>query len=202
MPTPRQMFTNALNALKGFIEEYALDFKGRLHNDVVVRVPAGSVVHLAGWESLRGVNANAMDVVGLFKTGTPKQGGNPVMGIFVWQSSDDFDVTNDGGDPSSNDGALWIGIVPARRGVLNGLVASGPYELQTTEYDTTKTYTANALLYGEPNDTNTNLPWAGRLTTDNGGGTNPRTVCGVVSRGVVTNYNDVSVLSFWSVFIG
>jgi len=201
MPTPRQMFDHALDALKGFIEEYALDFKGRLHSSVTVVVPAGSVVHVVDWDSLGSITnpADPMDRVGLFKTGTPKQGGNPVMGIFLWQNSDDFDVANDGGDPNVN--PRWYGVLPAQRGTLNGLVASGPFELQTTEYDATKTYNANTLLYGEPNDTNATLGWAGRLTTDNGGGS-PRTVCGVVSRGICTNYNEVSVLTFWSVFIG
>jgi hypothetical protein len=153
------------------------------------------------WDSLGSITnpTDPMDRVGLFKTGTPKQGDNPVMGIFLWQNSDDFDVANDGGDPNVN--PRWYGVLPAQRGTLNGLVASGPFELQTTEYDTTKTYNANTLLYGEPNDTNATLGWAGRLTTDNGGGS-PRTVCGVVSRGICTNYNEVSVLTFWSVFIG
>jgi hypothetical protein len=194
------MFDHALDALKGFIEEYALDFKGRLHGDVTVVVPAGSVVYVYDWEALGSITnpAAPMDKLGLFKTGTPKQSGNPVMGIFLWQNSDDFDVANDGGNPATD--ARWYGVLPARRGVLNGLVASGPFELQTTEYDSTKTYGPNTKLYGEPNDTNATLGWAGRITTDSDSGN--RTVCGIVSRGLATNYNEVNVLTFWSVFIG
>lgn len=193
MPNPRQMFDHALDAIKGYWEEYALDVQGTLHSSITSEVFAGSVLHISdivtastsGFTVEKQAGYATTNVRLVFKPGTPKVNNQAVMGLFLWQNSTDFDVANDGGD-------AWVGIIPARQPVLNCLVAKGAYELQSTEYDTTKTYVPNAYLYGNPTN--------GQLTTDSGN--NARSVCGVVSQGVTTNYNEVSVLTFWPVFIG
>jgi hypothetical protein len=199
---PRQMFTHALNALAGWWDEHALDLRGRIHSQVVATLYAGSVVHVAALDQpIPAVNPDTAAFAGLpvplVKPGTP----TGKMGIFIRQNADDFDVVNDGGDDF-----VWLGVVPPPRqvgGHVSGLVATGGYELETTEYvgsdapdGSVSVYTPNTKLYGE--DTNVAGQVSGRLTTDGTG----RSVCGVVSHGVYKNYNGVFVLAFWPVYIG
>jgi hypothetical protein len=192
MPNPRQMFDHALDAIKGYWHEYALDIQGRIHNDQKNwPVFAGAVLHIA--DIIPDSNTSTRVQV-VFKAGTPKSGNDGVMGCFVWQNLNDFDVVNDGGD-------VWKGIIPSDVGVLNCLVAKGAYELQTTEYETNDTFTPNKKLYGHPGDAVTGNK-AGVLTTASSVNSVNLSVCGVVSQGVTTNYNDVNVLTFWPVYLG
>jgi len=55
-----------------------------------------------------------------------------VMGMFAWPTSTDFDVSADVGNIQSKNGM--------------GLPVTGPYELQTTEYDDAQTYEINDYL--------------------------------------------------------
>jgi hypothetical protein len=88
---------------------------------------------------------------------------------------------------------------------MSGLVATGAYELQTTEYLTTGTYAINTPLTAE--DSN-----SGKLedTTASGG----KLICGICSAHVGgdnqttqtagptgTNAHGVSTLTFWPVFL-
>jgi hypothetical protein len=189
------MFDHALDAIKGYWHEYALDIQGKIHNDQKNwPIFAGAVLYID--ETIPNSNTSTKVQV-VFKAGTPKSGTDGVMGCFVWQNLNDFDVVNDGGD-------VWKGIIPSDVGVLNCLVAKGAYELQTTEYKTTDTFTPNKKVYGHPGDAAGNE--AGILTTASsvtiGSNTINLSVCGVVSQGVTTNYNDVSVLTFWPVYLG
>ncbi len=83
-------------------------------------------------------------------------------------------------------------------GVLSGLVATGGYEIDSTEYDTTKTYAPGDLLTAVASDSV--LATGGVLTNASAVQfVNP--ICGVVSSGAHTNHNGVPTLSFWSVWL-
>jgi hypothetical protein len=88
------------------------------------------------------------------------------------------------------------------KGIANGLVATGGYELESSEFDAEQTYAANDLLTATADNADSDV--GGVLTNDVSGNpveqyTDP--VCGVVSRGVFRNEHDVSMLAFWSYFL-
>lgn len=127
-----QMYKNALNPVKGWYALSALTKSAPLHPALLQNtdvLPAGRVAVLddlgrfvlAGYEGQGGV-----------------AGRNLVtqMPIFLWQGAGDLDVN--AYNPN------WYGISPT--GVAEGLVATGGYEVQTTEFDETKTYKPNDLL--------------------------------------------------------
>lgn len=109
------------------------------------------------------------------------------MAIFIHRGSGKFDVENPGGTD-------WYPVNPS--GEMAGLVACQGYELQSTEFDAEEDYA--------PNDP---LTAARSLSdADVGGLLKPGTVytdpiCGVVSRGKVTNAHRVEVLTFWTVWL-
>jgi len=71
-----------------------------------------------------------MDQSKEFRAGLPEN----VLGMFAWPSSGDYDVSADVGNIQSK--------------VFMALPTTGPYELQTTEYDDTMTYNVNDYLTG------------------------------------------------------
>ena len=83
MAAPRQMTANSLNALKGWPQMNAVDYHAAIDSTVTTPVLAGSVVH---------VNSSGNFVPGV--------GNLNVMPMFIFNSSDDPDVSNDGGDAS------------------------------------------------------------------------------------------------------
>lgn len=175
MPNPAQMFDHTLDALKGWPAPNALDFVAKLSTNVTLTpVPAGRCVHntASGFE------------MGVILTQMP---------IFLLNGSTDADVANAGGD-------LWTAIAPA--GFLSGLVATGGYELETTEFDTAQTYALNDHL--KAIDDNAGAT-GGTLTNQSLGtlyhASNMEARVGVVSRGKRTNAYGKSVLSFWPVYL-
>jgi hypothetical protein len=135
------------------------------------------------------------------------------MAIFLWPSHSDFDVSNPGvpaGTVLGGTTANPPGWVPWRpTGKLVGLVATGGYELETTEFDTAQTYVINQTLRAVTSNTDAN---AGKLTNQNASGgqgfASPGvnvvytdSIVGVVSRGAYTNSNGRSVLAFWPVYL-
>jgi hypothetical protein len=183
-----QMYEHALDYLKGWPSETALDFDAFLSADVTKEnVYGGSVVHL--------------DSAGKFMPGaTGKQ-----VAIFLHNRADDFDVSNPGGNN-------WFPIAP--NGKMSGLVAFGPYELQTTEFKAESggnAYAPNDLLHspdesevGGGNEDEAGLlykrkSWTGGSNAAIASGTD--NICGVVSRAVTTNAHGVSVLSFWPTWL-
>lgn len=172
MAAPRQMTANTLNALKGWPNMNAVDFHSALDSGIpAIDLPvlAGAVVQL---------NANGNFILGV---GTSK-----VMPLFLFNSSDDPDVSNDGGDASTLAG-VFVPISPT--GQAMALVAVGAYELVSTAFV--------AAAYA-PNDP---------LTADLSGGGNPGLlqggtmytdmIVGLVSRGVVDNGYGQNALAFW-----
>lgn len=172
MAAPRQMTANTLNALKGWPNMNAVDY----HSELDAGVPAGDLPVLAG--SVVSLNAAGNFILGV--------GTTAVMPLFIFNNSDDPDVSNDGGD-ASTDAGVFIPISPT--GQAMALVAVGAYELVSTAYV--------AAAYA-PNDP---------LTADLSGGGNPGQlqagtlytdmIVGLVSRGVVDNGHGKNALAFW-----
>lgn len=172
MAAPRQMTAETLNALKGWPQMNAVDFEAKLDASVEDRLPPGSCVHVSS-----------------SKTFLPGVGNVARMPLFTFQASDDPDVKNEGGDPSTDKGA-WIGINPT--GVMMALVAIGAYELVSTNYDDQVSYAPNDHLTS-PTTTAGGVD-AGMLTK---GTLQTNCIVGVVSRGVVDNGYGEDALAFW-----
>lgn len=168
MPVPRQMTAHTLEAPKGWPSPHAVDYAAPFDSTDLATLRA------AGHEVYAGRCVH-VENTGALKYGcTGRQ-----MPMFVFQNSDDPDVENPGGTPST-DPHVWIAVAPT--GVLNCLVAKGAYELATTEFDATQNYDVNELLYAATGTTNAT---SGVLTNAGIGGEDWPAVAavGVVSRG-------------------
>jgi len=187
MPAPNQMFEHALTAIKGWFEMAALDFAAKLSPNVTIEAYGGRVVHL---------NAQQEFEMGI---------ANTQMAIFLLQNSSSFDVSNPGLTLAGN--FMHQSIMP--RGDMSGLVASGGYELQTTEFDQepTRAYAPNQLLTAKAD--NTDADTGGVITNDRAGAGGSggavqqyvHAACGVVSRGQSLNEHGVKVLTFWTIYL-
>lgn len=176
MALPTKMTSHMLDALKGWPNPHALDFQAKLSSNVTIDpFYAGRVVHL---------NAS-----GEFETGV----GTGDMPLFLFQSSNDPDVDNYGGDPSTDSDLPWVPVAPT--GVMGALVATGGYELWSTEYKSDETYHPNDKLTATV--ANTTLATGGVLKP---GTLGTNCICGIVSRGVISRHNK-SVLAFWPTFL-
>jgi len=175
--TPAQTYDHFLEALKGWPSPYALDFAAPLEVSEHVAAVAGRVCTL---------NAAGQLELGLLSQSMP---------IFIRQAENENDVS---AYPGATAGRRFGSNAP----MVSGLVATGGYELQTTEY------------YGSsfaPNDplTSTHIDETGSGTYDQAGrlrkcnGYYYDDVCGVVSLGLVTSRHPVNktVLQFWSYFL-
>jgi len=177
------MFDAHLDPVKGWAPDNmsALDFSARLSANVTIDpVREGRVGHLnddGEWE---------MGCVG------------DQMACFFFGSSDEPDSINEGSDDDQP-------IAGAKR-LLTALVASGAYELGTTEFDTALNYLPNDSLRAIAD--NANATTGGRLTNAGvvkvaaAAPQNATAVCGRVSRGVKTNpVSRKPFLYFWPVHI-
>ena len=187
MANPSQMFDHTLDACKGWFHEAALDHSAKLSADVTTDpYEQGRVVHIdSDGEYASGVSLTS-------------------MAIFLLNSSDDPDVANPGGD-------YWQAVAPT--GAMSGLVATGAYELESSEF-IAQTYVPGNLLgaaganttpavggfLNNEDDAGTALsvPW--ELDSTPASGTN-QAICGVVSTGTNENSHGVSVLRFWPVYL-
>jgi hypothetical protein len=184
------MFEHCLDELKGWPDESALDFDAFLSSNVTVDpVYGGACVH---------VNAQ-----GEFELGV----GPIDMGIFLLQGSHELDVSNPGG-------TNWTPIAPT--GKMSGLVATGAYELETTEMDPAVVAGTAAITPGQQlhaplqsQITGTDLTSAGKLfasaTWPGGGGAlitrATFSICAVCSRHSHVNHHRVPVVSFWPCYL-
>ena len=176
MVAPSLMFEHGLDVAKGWFEPSALDFSAKLSDNVIFEVPRGRVVHL---------NSSGEFEMGVATT---------EMGIFLLNGSEDFDVSNPGITPSG----LFMHQAISPAGNMSGLVATGAYEIESTEFLTSLTYAPNELLTAGSSNT---VEATGGLLTNAAVTLYTTPVCGVVSRGEFTNANGVSVLAFWPVFL-
>lgn len=177
----RPMTAHKLNGAKGWPRPHAVDFSASFNAAALAAISggvafSGRVVHL--------------DSAGEYRFGI----ANRQMPLFLFQNSDDPDVTNDGGDATTDVGN-WVPVSPT--GKMMSLVATGAYELETTEFDSAQTYLPNQSLTAA---TGTTLATCGVLTNQSA---TPYTnaVCGVVSRGEFTNSDGRAMLAFWPVFL-
>jgi hypothetical protein len=178
------MYEHGIDVKKGWFDMAALDFAAKLAAAVTFDVPGGRVVH---------VNDD-----GEFEMGI----GQTDMAIFLIQGSADYDVSNPGQTLAGN--FMHRAIAPT--GVMSGVVATGGYELETTEFDADSTvdYDPNTLLTATASNTDEDT---GGVITSEGTGAGSRVkqfvdpVCGVVSTGVHTNHNNISTLALWPVYL-
>jgi hypothetical protein len=108
-------------------------------------------------------------------------GVNGSMPLFAFQGENDFDANSDVGNISG--------------GYLNTLVATGGYELETTEFVDGETYDVNTpLICGTAGDIGKVTPGTGWNAAEQ--------VVGIVSEaGPRTNDHGKEVVKFWPVFI-
>ena len=187
MAAPTQMFTNTLDAIKGWFHEAALDHSAEI---------AGSQTD--GTNDLEykqgmccSLNADNKLVLGC-------EAAN--VAIFLLNSEDDPDVANVsfGGNHLHTASGDWIAVGPS--GKLSGLVATGGYEFETTEYLTADAYAVGAPLKSRISGN----AHAGKLQ---GGFAYTDAIVGVVSKkqlaGSSANKNSHGqpVLRFWSVWL-
>ncbi len=188
---PQQMFAHALDWLKGWPSQTAVDKTAKVAASQLTYtdpVPGGRCVHL--------------NTSGEFELGAQAT----QMPMFLIQGSRDYDVSN----PGSGGADDWTAHYPA--GESSALVAVGGYELETTEfYD--GTYAINQLLkaptQGQLNTADKGN--AGKLANDldlpdyaslSGSITlYTHAVCGVVSHGKALNHNRRYVIGFWPVYL-
>jgi len=185
---PSKQTEHALGRLKGWFHMHALDYTAPLSSNVTIIARAGRVVH---------VNASNEFEMGIANTQMP---------LFLISGSDEFDVNNPGTTVSG--GFMHVAVAPA--GNLTGLVATGGYELSSTEFETTpaRAYAPNQLLTALP-ASNTSQANSGTLTNDRagvGGSTGAvrqyqDAACAVVSRGKYLNEHGVPVLAFWPIYL-
>lgn len=173
----RQMTDNILNPLKGWFRPSALDFSAKFKPaDVATLAAAGKVPY-------RGRVVH-LDTDGYFVYGVDNYG----MSLFLFPQGDDPDVMNDGGSAAGN----WVAIAPT--GKMMALVATGGYELESTEF-VAGSYSINDWLTAAAGTTDAT---SGKLVVE-ANKANP--ICGVVSRGKYTNGHGKEVVGFWPVFL-
>lgn len=185
-----QFIQHALNELKGWPSPTCVDFDAYLAPGVLpTPLYGGRVVHV--------------NPAGQFTPGATARD----MPIFLLQGSADFDVANDGGPPSI---LGWQTIAPS--GKMSGLVAAGSYELESTEFDQTKTYLPGDILKSPTMIEATAGPLgvavAGMLFKDKsyatGGGAlaiGVDNICGHVSRASGLSEYKVPILAFWPIYM-
>jgi len=165
------MFDHNIDVLKGPSLMHRLDYSA-----AVAAVPGdiyeGSLMSL--------VSAAGADQ-GKFTVGCPAgTDGVYPMPIFALQGVNDFDANSDVGNISG--------------GVMSGVVATGGFEIATTEFDAGGTYVPNALLTP---DTVT----AGYVTDLGAAPYGALPVVGCVSKPPAVNADGKSMLSFWTMFL-
>lgn len=172
MAAPRSMTAHTLNALKGWPAPHALDFATELDSGIPeanLPVLSGTVVRL---------NAAGKYELGL--------GTRLVMPLFLFPNSDDPDVVNEAPDASTERGA-FVPITPT--GAAVALVATGAYELVSTEFVAATSFAINDFLKAADAGVNAGKLDVGTLYTD--------MICGIVSRGKVDNGYGSSAIAFW-----
>lgn len=167
------MTTQGLNAIKGWPDPNVVDFSTKVSPTVTTVVKSGSVVSL--------------DAAGNYVPGVGKK---RVMPMFLFPNSDDFDVRNDGGDPSV-DAGVYVAFSP--EGAAMALPSVAAVELASPMF-VPGSYPPNTHLTSPMTGANAGKLVAGTVGTD--------TIVGIVSRGLVANgYGSSQVLAFWPIYI-
>lgn len=220
---PGQAYDRTLTALKGWYREMALDAEVAIGSNVNIGstnepVTPGLVVHVVSWTAALSPYGEAIDGPGTYVVELGAIGIGHGMPMYLMSNPTDPDVSNPGvpsGTPVYGNTAYpdpYIPVLPKASGQnLVALVASGGYEVESTEYDTAQTYTAGNPLRAVSSNTNAN----GGKVTNQGATSNAftsstafvhgdpgvaawDTIVGVVSRGEYTNANRRPVLGYYT----
>jgi len=161
---PNQMFDHNIDVVKGPSLMHRLDTHAA--------PKAGEAINEGSLMSL--------DTNGLFVAGCPSGGATAVqpMPVFALQGNNDFDANSDIGNISG--------------GVMSGVVATGGFEIATTEFDA-GSYAFNQML--------TNGATAGLVGAATGIAYDAEPIVGIVSRDAAVNADGKSMLSFWTMFL-
>ena len=208
---PTQPFTYSLTALKGWFEQHALDFAASVDSATdpsVLPLVAGLCVHVSS-NAYNPVNNNTK------VDSTIRPGAQLTqMPLFLKENQTDYDVSNNGNGQSDPYG--WTGITPsasAMGGPMSMLVATGGFELATTQFDQSNgvTYSPGDILTSptEALITGSDKSAAGKLfkICNWPGGSAAAAVlytnhiCGTVSRGQYPNEYRRQVLAFWPCYL-
>ena len=177
MSLPGQMFDHMLNPAKGWPSQAALDFQAKISPNVQYDMNPGQVAHI--------------NTAGELEPGV--QLGQ--MPLFMFQGANDYDVNAERNDQ-------WTPISPTGRVMC--LVATGAYELETTEFDDTQVYNTNDPLSAPIGNSAGSAGVSGVLTNVSPGtlyGGSMKNRVGVVSRGAFTNCYGKQVISFWPCYL-
>lgn len=173
MPNPAQSFDHRLNPTSGYWAEHALLYTADKAASESSTIYSGMCAHV--------------HTDGDLKLGV----SNYQMGLFVLRGENNLETKNDGG-------TLWYSVRPkVNTTTLTTLVATGGYEMETSEFDTAQTYVINQLLRGHTDGKLTNKTLANGIIAPY----STSAVCGVVSRAVYTDSLGGSKLPFWSVYL-
>jgi len=163
--TPSQMYDHSLNVIKGPSKMHRLDYHAAPKANETIY--SGSVCSIdANGQLVAGVSVGAVF--------------NRPMPMFAIQSINDFDANSDVGNTSG--------------GVMSAVVATGGFEVETTEF-VAGTYNENDLLTAA---TAGDIGKVKRMTVSPYAAQN---VVGCVSTGTSTNADGKSVVRFWTMFL-
>ena len=174
--TPGQMFDHTEIELSGRSMSYPLDFASQASQGETIPVMQGGLLTLDD-------NGQFVTGLGAGVANGPIDGKTP-MALIAIQGRDEFDANSDVGNISG--------------GVQSGLVASGGYEIDSTEF-VADTYLPNEPLTFAVGEDVTAAAYRGLITKAPAKYSTVQ-VMGVVSRGVRTNADEKQALAFWSVF--
>ena len=165
--TPGSMFTHLMTPIKGPNKMNRLDKSAAPY--------ASATIHEGSLCSLYGAAPGTL-IAGAAAGST----ANRPMPMFAIQDVNDFDANSDSGNISG--------------GVMSALVATGGFEISTSEYSTVgaPTYAPNDLLTDGT---------AGLVKKATASPYGAQQIVGCVSDGVATNVDGVSVLAFWTMFL-
>jgi len=161
---PKGMFASLINVVKGPSKMHRLDY-------AAAPAPGETIVEGA----VCSLN-NAGLLVNGVSVGT---GANRPMPMFAIQGINDFDANSDVGNMSG--------------GVMSAYVATGGYEIETTEF-VSAAYKSNDLLTADSTE-------VGKLSKCTVAPYDAEVVVGCVSKSVFKNADSLDVLSFWSMFL-
>lgn len=171
-----KMTEHVLNHPKGWFDGHALDISAKLSANVTFSVPEGRVAHL--------------NSAGEFEMGI----ADTDMAIFLLHPSRAPSVQN----PSHTAAGSFKQqpVFPAKK--MTGLVATGGYELESSEFDGTQDYPPNALLTAPADNTDADV--GGVLTPENAVQYEDA-VCACVSRGKFKTEHGTEVVAFWPIYL-
>lgn len=181
----RRMTSHTLDVLYGSPQDWRVEYTAKFSKTALNAI-SGGVVFEGRVVSL---NSNGEFELGVSGTRMP---------MFLKQDTDNPDVATytPPYDPTQEPLAP-VAIQPGTDVVVSAYVAIGGFELATTEFDSSRTYSYNDTLTAP---TGTDINTSGKLTNANAV-PYVNAVCGVVSRPPYKNAFQRNVLAFWPVYL-